>query len=373
MVAILLGILFLSCTRNNAPAVSPAVSVSAATGFGIKYAKNFNIDYLGNGVKLVSDSDKNKLLLVPKGVKAPSGYNDAILVETPITRALYVSTTYVGFLGALEDDSLYDSVAAVCTPEEEWTTPQVLERFKSGITRFVNHSMTTVGNIEEIILINPDFAFTGGNNDSDARLRNLLDQANVKHVTLMEWTEEGNAACLEWTKFFAAFYNLDEEADRLFQTKLARLDELNEKAANVSNKPTVVYGAFWNGIVYTQPGNSTLAAQLENAGSIYALKELEGAGSVMLTKEEFLNRCRDTDIIIYSNLPQYCPDKTFLLKTEPLMAEFRAFKNDAIYVFRQGYYMNNAKVVEKLEDMISIFHPELFPGREMIFYQKLPD
>jgi ABC-type Fe3+-hydroxamate transport system substrate-binding protein len=55
------------------------------------------------------------------------------------------------------------------------------------------------------------------------------------------------------------------------------------------------------------------------------------------------------------------------------MAEFHAFKNDAIYIFKQDYYMNNGKVVEKFEDMVSIFHPELFPGRELLFYQKLPD
>jgi iron complex transport system substrate-binding protein len=228
-----------------------------------------------------------------------------------------------------------------------------------------------VGDIEEIIKINPGFVFTSGNDDSDMQLRNLLDQVNIKHTTLLEWTEDGNAAYLEWIKFFAAFFNLDEEADRIFEAKLARLDELYEKAANASNKPAVAYGMIWSGIVYTQPGNSTLARQIERAGGIYALKGLEGSGSVTITMEEFLNQCRDSDIIIYGSLPQYCPDKVFLLETEPLMAEFRAFKNDSIYIFQQGYYMNNAKVVEKFEDMVFLFHPELLSGHEMLFYQKL--
>jgi ABC-type Fe3+-hydroxamate transport system substrate-binding protein len=87
--------------------------------------------------------------------------------------------------------------------------------------------------------------------------------------------------------------------------------------------------------------------------------------------EEFMKQCRDSDIIIYGSSPQYCPDKAFLLETEPLMAEFRAFKNNNIYVYDLGYYMNNAKVVEKFEDMVSILHPELFPGRELVMYKKL--
>ena len=372
-VTILLGVLFFGCTRNKTPESSQGVSPGAATGLSIKYAKNFNIDYLGNGVKLVIDSDRNKLLLVPKGVNAPAAYNDAVLVETPITRALYTSTTYVGFLGALELDSLYDSVIAVCTQEEYWTTPQILARFKNGTTHYINHSQTAVGDIEEIIKTKPDFVFSGGNDDSDTRLRTLLDEVNIKHATLLEWTEEGNAANLEWIKFFAAFFNLDEDADRIFEAKLARLNELYEKAANASNRPTVAYGMIWSGTVYTQSGSSTLARQIEKAGGIYALKGLEGSGSITITMEEFLNQCRDSDIIIYGSLPQYCPDKAFLLETEPLMAEFRAFKNNSIYILDQGYYMNSAKVVEKFEDMVSIFHPELFPGRELVMYNKLRD
>jgi iron complex transport system substrate-binding protein len=230
-----------------------------------------------------------------------------------------------------------------------------------------------VGDVEEIIKINPGIVFSGGDNDSDMQLRNMLDQVGIKHATLMEWTEEGIAASLEWIKFFAAFFNLHEAADRIFETKLVHLNELYEKAASVSHRPTVVYGAIWNGTVYTQAGNSILAGQYERAGGSYALKELEGSGSVMLTMEEFLNRCRNADFIIYGSLPQYCPDKAFLAETDPLITELSAFKNNAIYIFQQGYFMNNAKVVEKFEDMIYILHPELFSGYEMIFYQKLQD
>jgi iron complex transport system substrate-binding protein len=250
---------------------------------------------------------------------------------------------------------------------------QILARFRNGKTRYINHGLTAVGDIEEIIKTGADFAFTGGNDDSDMRLRSLLDEVNIKHATLLEWMEDGNPAYLEWIKFFAAFFNLDEEADRIFESKLARLDELYEKAANVSNKPTVAYGVIWSGMVYTQAGDSTLALQFERAGGAYALKGLEGSGSITITMEEFFKQCRDSDIIIYGSSPQYCPGKAFLLETEPLMAEFRAFKNNNIYIYDLGYYMNSAKVVEKFEDMVSIFHPELFPGRELVMYMKLPN
>jgi len=372
--AILLAVIFAGCGGNNAPASSQGVSREAGTRLGIKYARNFSIEYLDGGVKLVTDSGGNKLLLVPKGTSAPPGYGDAVLVETPITKAMYTTTTHVSYLGELGNDALYDSVAAVCTQEDYWTTPQVIERFKSGVTRYVQCSMTSVGNIEEVVKINPDFVFTGDNaNISDVQLRNLLDELNIKHATLVEWEELEDVAELEWIKFFAAFFNLDEEADRIFETKLARLNELYEKAANVSSRPTVAYGLISRGTVNTLSKNSILARQIEKAGGIYLLKELEGSGSVRITKEEFLNKCRNADILIYRSLPQYTPDKAFLLETEPLIAEFKAFNNGEIYILDQGYYMNNAKVVERFVDMMSIFHPELFPGHKLSLYRKLPD
>ena len=365
------AVIFAGCAGNNDPANFSSALPEAKTGIGIKYARNFNIDYLGNGVKLVIDSAGNKLLLVPKGINVPSGYDNVVPIETPIKRAVYTSTTQVGLMGALGDDSLYDSVVGVCTKEEQWTTPQVIERFRRGITRDVQCSQMGVGNIEEIIKTRPDLVFIDGNNDM--QFGNLLDEVNIKHAAVMEWTEKGNAESLEWIKFFAAFYNLDEESDRVFEAKLERLDELYEKAAGVSYRPTVAYGVISSGVVYSQAGGSTFAEQVEKAGGIYILKDVEGYSSTRITKEEFLSKCRDADILIYGILSQYCPDKAFLLETEPLLAELKAFRNDKVYILDQGYYMNSAKVVEKFVDMVSIFHPDMFPGRELTLYRKLPD
>jgi iron complex transport system substrate-binding protein len=328
---------------------------------------------MDGNVKLVTDSDGNKLLLVPKGADAPGGYDDAVLIETPVTSAMYNVTTFVGLLGALDDESAYDSIVAVTTPESDWTTPEILKRFESGQIKYIEHGYATVGDIEEIAKTKPEIVFTQGLDDSEMQLRGLLDEVGIKHATLLEYTEEGDYAFLEWIKFFAAFYNLDEEADLIFKAKMARLDELADLAANVADKPTVAYGMIWDGTVYTQSATSTLAQYIAKAGGTYLPSDLEGAGSVTITMEEFLDKCRDADIVIYGSLPQYCPDKPFLLETEPLMAEFDAFINDQIYIFDQGYYMNSAKAVEKFEDLVFMFHPDLVPGHELVMYQKLPD
>ena len=62
-----------------------------------------------------------------------------------------------------------------------------------------------------------------------------------------------------------------------------------------------------------------------------------------------------------------------MLATEPLFEEFTAFKNDKIYGLDKGYYMNSAKVVEKFEDAVAMFHPDLLPDHEFVMYKLLPD
>jgi iron complex transport system substrate-binding protein len=349
---------------------------SSKADLGIKYAKNMSIDYLGGSIKLITDSDGNKLMLVPKGTAAPAGYDDAVLIETPITSAMYNSTTYVGLLGALGVESAYDSVTAVTFFFNDTATPEILARFKNGTTKYIEHGYAQVGDIEEIIKTKPDIVFTGGMDDAEMQLRNLLDEVGIKHVTMLEWTEEGDSAYLEWIKFFGAFFNLDAEAEFVFEAKMSRLADLKEKAAGVTDRPTVAYGMIWDGTVYTQASSSTLAQSIASAGGSYVPADLEapdGGGSVTIGMEEFLDKCRDADIVIYGSLPQYCPDKPFLLETEPLMAEFKAFKDDNIYIFDKGYYMNSAKAVEKFEDLVFMFHPDLVPGHELVMYQKLPD
>ena len=64
------------------------VSDLPTTGLGIRNAQNFDIQYLADGVKLLTDSAGRELLLVPEGGKAPAGYDDALLVRTPVKRAM---------------------------------------------------------------------------------------------------------------------------------------------------------------------------------------------------------------------------------------------------------------------------------------------
>ena len=125
----------------------------------------------------------------------------------------------------------------------------------------------------------------------------------------------------------------------------------------------------FGGVVYTQAGNSTIAKQLERAGAVYALKDLEGEGAVQIGMEEFLDKCKDADVLIYDSLPQYMMGT--LLDEDPLFAEFKAYQNGRVFTMDNGYYMKSAQVVEKFEDIVAICHPELEENHQFTIYQPL--
>ena len=185
--------------------------------------------------------------------------------------------------------------------------------------------------------------------------------------------DTGSEAYLEWLKFFGAFYNMDEKADSLYSAKLARLEELYAQTAAIpeNERPVVAFGMVFGGVVYTQAGDSTIARQLERAGAVYALKDLEGEGAVQINMEEFLDKCKDADVLIYDSLPQYMMGT--LLDEDPLFAEFKAYQEGRVFTMDNGYYMKSAQVVEKFEDIVAICHPELAENHQFTIYQPLAE
>jgi iron complex transport system substrate-binding protein len=362
------------CAKKKA-----AESTDARDGLAVRYAKNFDIEYLPDGVKLVTDYDERRGLLVPEGVDAPDIEAD-FTVRTPVKKALFMSATQVGFLDALEDESLYNSVAAVTVPAEDWVIEPVAEGLRSGRIRYIDQSTWGVMDIESVIRLRPDVIFAG-TVDPGSDIFALFDEAGLEYAVFGEWLEDSSFGSLEWIKFLAAFYNKDDEADAVFRRQTERIDQLQKLVSGIpqSEMPVVACGSIYDGVVYAQGGDSVTAREYGKAGARYFLGEGTGGGTLRITPEEFFSKARDADILIYNSMIKYTPDKAALLTESSLFSLFKAFKNDKIYVLSSGYYMNSARIDVKFEDTVSIFHSGysgllgLDGGRKLVFYEKLPD
>lgn len=366
------------CTPLSMLNASAEAAVDAGESqLGVKNAQLFDITYLDNGVKLLTDGEGSEKLLVPKETEIPEGYDDAMVIRTPVENVVYCSTTDVGMLKELGDESLYDTIAAVTTPVEYWTIQEVIDRLNSGEIAYIAQSETEAANIEEIATLNPDLVVIYAG-ELAAQMEPQLDELNIPYVTECLGSEESDEALMEWMKFYAALYNEDELADSIYEENLAKMDELMTAAQDVpeDEKPLVAYGMLFDGTVYTVGRDSRMAQTIERSGGIYAL-DLEGSGDVQISLEEFVDKARDADILIYSSLVDYTPDKVSLTEDadygDPLLAEFRAYQNDEVFGYASDYYMSSAAVYEKFQDWIAMLHPELMEGYELKHFVRLPD
>ena len=84
----------------------------------VEHSNAFSLEYLEDGAKLPTDADDQKFLLVPRGEAAPEGYEDAILLYTPVERAVSFSTTQVGMISHY--DGILDYFAGVSADAGTW-------------------------------------------------------------------------------------------------------------------------------------------------------------------------------------------------------------------------------------------------------------
>jgi iron complex transport system substrate-binding protein len=373
--AILLIFLPVACSKSEKTAQPELVSPDGTPKLSVKNAKFFSINYLADDVKLISDSDDRELLLVPRGTAVPRAYADKILVYTPVTRAFFTSSTQVSVLELLENDSVFDSIAAVATDLPDWTMPQVIERFVTGQIHYIAQDHWNAANIEQIITLSPDIVFSSMGDTASTDLCKELDEVDFNYAVVGGFMETSVTAYLEWIKFFAAFYNLDSEADAIYEKKLERLHELGSLTADIpeNDRPVVSLGLSFRGIVYAEGGESSMAKEVERAGGTYVFKYLPGTGSVRINLEEFFEKTRNADILLYTSMIFYTPDKQSFLNDSSLFTEFKAFQNDQVYVLAKGYYINSANVDKRFEDIVSILHPELLTDHELTFFKRLTE
>lgn len=354
-------------------------AVSAHTSyaeFGIENATKFKIKYLTGGSKIVTDSEGRELLLLPRGAKVPEKYSNIPAVRIPIERAFCTSATQISFIGRFEDASLYDTICAVSTPIEDWTVPEIAERMALGKIKYIEMTRGLGANMESIVELQPDIVFSSVEGTASAKMHEQMTNSGINYTSMLDYKEVDDGAYLEWIKFYGAFYNRDEEAERIYREELAKLSALAEKIAkikkiNTRERTSVALGLLFNGVVYTQGGESNFRRNVEKAGGYYALTKLNAKGDIQIGMEKFFEKCRSADVLIYSSSEQYIPSLEALKAQHPLIPQLKAVKDGRVYVYNKGYYMNAALLDEKFEDLVAIITPEAMPKDYKLKHFKL--
>jgi len=367
-------LLITSCKQNH----SGQKHTSAKTGSAeIKYAKGFNIDYYDN-YKLVSiysgigaHADTAQYVLLAKGSKAPEGYKKAQLIEIPVQSLVAMSSMHIAladFAGAANAITGLGSLQYV-------SSETVRKNIAAGKVKEVGIDGTM--NDEVLISMKPGLVMVMGSPDAKFSKYETLTGAGVPVMLNSEWLETTPLGRAEWVKLMAALMDKEEFVNTKFGTLEKEYNRLAEIGKKAVNKPSLICGMPYKGTWYVPDGDSYMVQFLKDAGTTYKWADVHEKGSLPLNFETVAPVALKADFWLNVGTVD---SKNDIKAIDSRYTEFKPFKDSHIFNFNKkvndigsnDYWESgavNPQIV--LGDLIKIFHPELLPDYQLVYYKKL--
>jgi iron complex transport system substrate-binding protein len=344
-------------------------AVQYSDGFTIEYFKNYKV--LTVKTPFPGASESFQYVLVQCGTPKPTGFTEEQIIEVPVKTIVSLSTTYLPFLeklGVLDrlvglDDATFVSNETVAKLAAE------------GKLKILGNGAQV--NVEQALDLNPDLimAYSSGSPEFDAHPK--LIEAGLKVAVNAEWLDTSPLGRAEWGKFIAAFFNREARAEKVFAETAQNYEKLKALAATAKTTPTAFAGTPYEGTWYMPGGQSFAAAFLTDAGASYLWADDASTGSLPLAVEAVYDKAKEADYWVNQG---FVGDLKGLAEQDKRFTDFAAFKsgnvwNNDLRTNANGgndYYegaIANPDVV--LADLIAIFHPELMPEHEFVYYRQV--
>lgn len=358
-----------------------ALVISASvSGYGeeLRYAENFAIERLDTHRLItvrntwIGAGDQEQVYaLVPKGADLPDVPPGAVIVRTPVERLVIMETV---FLGPIQDLQLHDSLVGVAYLEFV-SDPVVRRGAAEGRIKRVQAGSAV--DVESLMLLRPDLILTSTTGNPTYDIHPQMRRAGLPVVITADYMENHPLARTEWIKFVAEFFGKQAAAKGVFDNVAERYNELAALAEAEADRPLVMSNAPYGGVWHVPGGLSYTARCIEDAGGEYVWSELDSRGGVALDYEVILRQAASADIWLH---PSHYDSMEQLLGADPRFVAFKSVRSGNVYnnslrvnehggndIFERGF----SHPEEVLADLVKIFHPELLPDHQFVFYEKL--
>lgn len=292
-------------------------------------------------------------------------------INIPVKKVVCLSTSHIAYIDALNKNESIVGISGSGLVFNETLS----EKIK-------NNSVIDVGygeylNAEVLISLNPDIVFAYGIDRQSLLPLEKLNAAGIPVVLVGDYLENTALGRLEWIRFFACFFDMLNYSETLYDSVSNNYQSLTKIALECKDKPSVLVGLPWQGTWFVPGGDSFLSNMINDAGGNYIFKENESHESIPMSIEQVFNSANSIDVWIHLNSYN---SKKQILDTDNRFEVFKPLHNALVY-------NNNKKINNEggndywesgvmhpdivLKDLISIFHPKLFPDYEMVYYSQI--
>ncbi|MEM6815700.1 MAG: hypothetical protein AAF600_15165 [Bacteroidota bacterium] len=379
----ILSIALLGCSKSN---THPESNLSKEftekwTEIHTEYAKNFKVAYHDRykEVDLSYQSEgreidfEQKLYLYPKGTQRPKIENDEgkyWFIEIPIET---VAANEDGEITRLKSLGLINKIAGMggggiydSELRKRWENKQITS---------IGYSFHSIPKPELLMSVGAELLVLHTYDNSRLEGMEKLRKLGINAIPQFAWAEPNFLAKAEWIKFTSLFHNEEEKANVLFERIKSRCNELITLVENYGEKATSFLLYYPSSNSDWEAHRNDFYASYLQAISLNVLKNEGPTHSVGITNEQLLKKAKDADFwIINSTEDTNWPPKNFL-------SSFKAYREGNVYHYQKRtrhehnaydwYETPDVRPDLVLEDLVSIFYPELLPNHTPMFFDKV--
>ncbi|MFM9986490.1 MAG: ABC transporter substrate-binding protein [Flavobacteriales bacterium] len=196
---------------------------------------------------------------------------------------------------------------------------------------------------------------------------------NIVCLPVSEYLEEHPLGRAEWIILVGYLLGEEMQAKTVFAEIESDYVKLRETAMQAANKPTVFTGSYDSGSWFAPPGNSFAAHFIEDAGASYVFSDSSSSGNIVVPVEEFILKVYRADfwgkIVFEKNGFEY----KSLFEDDPRISKIKANQSGRIFYCNaaESDYFGDAIAEPEvlLADLIAIFHPELIPNHQPVYFK----
>jgi len=355
-----------SCAKESKP------------GAASELAEHFSLDYF-DGYKVLSireawngDLEKHRWLLLDSALKE-SELHDSLknlpIIRIPVKNAVILSTVAIAFMERLD---LLDKIIAV--ENRNLIYSEKMQNLIDSLSIKQVGSGNTL-DLETILILKPALVVTFGTGSTLYDDYPRFKTANIPAILTAEWMESHPLARFEWMRFFGVLFGKEREADSIFAETQKRYDSLAQLALNATRNPLVLTGYPQGSEWLAGGGGSYFARFLRDARAKYIWESKTQAGTLALGIETALQSGGQAEFWLH---PSLWTSKAEIMQNEPRISMLPLWQNGKIYQSSKRIGKNGSRDFYEsavanpdlvLADLISIFHPEIMPGHDFVYYE----
>ncbi|MFC2151646.1 ABC transporter substrate-binding protein [Bacteroidota bacterium] len=368
--------LIISFSCSNKVKYKDAIIENYVDGDSISYAKGFlinrSIDYDIVTIKNPWQGAQNveyKYALVKDTIINPKIDGNYNIIKTPVKKVVCLSTTHIAFIDVLNETETVVGISGT----NYVNNSKIREKINKQKVVDVGYDNSL--NFELIALLNPDLVITYGVGGQVASYNQKLNELGIQTIIIAEYLENDPLGKLEWIKLFGALYDKEDLAKNYFNKIKNEYQNLLALTEKKSNKPKVLFGLPYKDTWYVPGGNSFLAKMTADAGGDYIWKSNESRESLPFDLESVFINASDAEIWLNNGTVL---SKNDILKVDERFEDFNPFISGKIFnnnlmvnEFGGNDYWEKGLIEPHivLKDMIKIFHPELLPSHDLVYYK----